>query len=119
VSVFPGTIDGLTEDGAQSWTQNSPGIADVPEYGDLFGRSLAVANFGGNLRRDLTIGVPGEAVGADVAAGVVQVLYGAPGGLDTAAAQTWSQDLPGIGGSSEPKDHLGCSLTGSPARTCT
>ena len=119
VSVFFGTVDGLTADGAQTWTQSSAGIADAPETGDLFGRAIFVANFGKSLRRDLAIGVPGEAVGPDADAGVLQVIYGSTGGLDSTGAQLWTQDLPGVGGSSEPGDHLGCSLVGSPSRTCT
>jgi hypothetical protein len=40
VVVLPGSARGLTTDGLQVWSQDSPGIADQREYDDGFGSSL-------------------------------------------------------------------------------
>jgi hypothetical protein len=41
VNVIYGSAAGLTDAGNQLWTQNSPGILDTVEEGDLFGAGLA------------------------------------------------------------------------------
>ena len=57
------------------WSQGSEGITGTPEAGDLFGYSLAAADFNGDGFTDLAVGVPFE----DQAAtndGAVNVIYG-------------------------------------------
>jgi FG-GAP repeat len=41
VTVFYGTADGLTRAGGRLLTQDSPGVPDTAERGDLFGDALA------------------------------------------------------------------------------
>ena len=61
----------------------------------------APSDFDGDGRADLAIGVPGEDVGSAQDAGMVNVLYGAAGGLSAAGDQAWSQDTAGVLGTSE------------------
>ena len=119
VAVFPGSADGLTGTGVRTWSQASAGVAGDPGSGDWFGRALQVAEFGRDPKADLAIGVPGEVVGGDGGAGAVQVLYGTPGGVVATGSQLLSQDTPGVAGTGEPGDRLGCSLTGTPSRRCS
>jgi FG-GAP repeat len=105
VHVIYGSVSGLTATGSQFWTQDSPGISGVAESsggnGDLFGRSLAAANFGNSAHADLAMGVPSEDIGDIGDAGGINVLYGSPTGLTAAGNQFSSQDTPGITGKSE------------------
>jgi hypothetical protein len=107
VHVLYGSGTGLAAAGSQLWSQNSPGIADVAELGDLFGLALAAGDFNGDTRADLAIGAPGE----NSFAGVVHVLYGSsPGGLTAAGSQLWSQNSPGIAGGAEQDDEFGAAM---------
>uniref|UniRef100_UPI00104187BD FG-GAP repeat protein n=1 Tax=Actinomadura roseirufa TaxID=2094049 RepID=UPI00104187BD len=60
--------------------QDEPGVGGTSERADAFGSALAAADFDGDGRDDLAVGVPGEdpAGSADEAEGAVQVL-GGPG----------------------------------------
>jgi FG-GAP repeat protein len=107
VHVLHGSTAGLTATGSQLWSQNSPGIADTAESGDLFGAALAAGAFNGDGRADLAVGVPGE----DNFVGVVHVLYGSQGGLTATGNQLWSQNSAGIAGTAEARDGFGISLT--------
>jgi hypothetical protein len=90
VNVLYGSSGGLTTGGSQLWTQDSTGIKDQCEdqgsstQGDLFGYSLAAANFGKAAQADLAIGAPGEDVGTAVHAGAVNVVFGTAAGLSAA-----------------------------------
>jgi disulfide bond formation protein DsbB len=111
VNVLYGSRIGLTEDRAQFWTQDSPGVLDIAEGGDAFGASLAGGDFNGDGRSDLAVGVPYEAVGAtSQGAGAVNVLYGSSTGLSATGNQFWTQDSPGIADSAERGDNFGWSL---------
>src|SRR5207247_2039833 len=48
VNVLYGSAAGLTDVGNQFWTQDSPGILDQAEGGDLFGRSVDGGDFNGD-----------------------------------------------------------------------
>jgi hypothetical protein len=43
VHVLPGSAAGLTATGSQLWSQDSPGVAGAPEFGDGFGSTLAAS----------------------------------------------------------------------------
>jgi hypothetical protein len=110
VNVIYGSVGGLSTVGDDVWSQGGQGVAGAPEAGDLFGSSLAAANFGNGRRADLAIGVPWE----DQAAtddGAVNVIYGAADGLTVSGNEVWSQGSQGITGTPEAGDRFGTSLT--------
>ncbi len=85
-------------------TQNTPGVPGGAEKDDHFGGVLSA--FG----KPLAIGDPDEDIGTATDAGSVTFVYdnSETGALTSAA--TFSQDTPGIPGSSEAGDHFGASL---------
>ena len=109
VNVIYGGPGGLSAAGNEVWSQGSEGITGTPEAGDLFGYSLAAADFNGDGFTDLAVGVPFE----DQAAtndGAVNVIYGGPGGLSAAGNEVWSQGGEGVAGAPEAGDQFGYSL---------
>jgi hypothetical protein len=113
VQVLYGGAGGLSTVGNQFWSQESPGIPDSAEGGDLFGSALASGDFDRDGFDDLAIGTPGESLGAAgelAGAGLVHILYGGAGGLSATDTQTWSQGSPGMQGDLEASDAFGASL---------
>jgi hypothetical protein len=110
VHVIYGSPLGLTADGNELFSQDTGGIFGTAEPGDQFGTSLAAGDFGGSANDDLVIGVPYEDfAGADE--GGVHVLYGGQDGLSGLRDAFFSQNTPGVPGTSESSDHFGLSLT--------
>lgn len=74
---------------AQRFSQDSPNVPGIAEEGDLFGSSLAAADFNGDGFDDLSIGVPQEGVlvapqqGQIFQAGYVNIIYGSRIGIQT------------------------------------
>jgi FG-GAP repeat len=113
VTVLYGSAAGLTVDRVQYWTQDSPGIKDRVEPGDLLGRSLYGADFNNDGYADLAIGVAYEDVGDVFDSGAVSVIYGSATGLAGPGNQFISQDTPGILDQAEPSERFGWSVTGA------
>jgi FG-GAP repeat protein len=111
IALYGSTTGGLTEIGAQRWTQASEGVPDARERFDAFGSSLAIADYGRSAKSDLVVGVPYERLD-DVpdSSGLVNVLYGRSTGLSGLHAQGWSQASPGVKGIIERYDLFGWSL---------
>ena len=68
------------------------------------------ADFNGDGKDDLAIGVTGEDVGSIINGGAVEVLYGSSSGLSATspiADQFWTQDSPNIYDASEDGDLFG------------
>jgi hypothetical protein len=109
VHVLYGSRTGLTSQGSQVWSQDSPGIAERSQSNDRFGASLAAADFDGDGRDDLAIGVAYETrrINRD---GAVHVLYGTRRGLSARGNQMWGQDSRGIAERAEERDQFGQSL---------
>jgi hypothetical protein len=81
VTVLFGSAGGLTTAGSQTVSQGGGGASGAAEGNDRFGSALASGILPGDSFHDLVVGVPGEAVGATVGAGAVNVLAGSGGGL--------------------------------------
>ena len=67
-------------------------------------------NFNGDNYADLAVGVPGESVNGQDAAGAVNVLYGSASGLVYQGDQIWHQDSPDVDGEAQAGDDLGTAL---------
>lgn len=107
VHVLCGAAGGLSATGSSFWTQDSYGIADTAEAGDHFGQSLAAADFNGDGRDDLAVGVPREDVGSVYDAGAVQILLGSVAGITAAGNQFWSQNSGSVADAAENFDYFG------------
>ncbi|MBO3739345.1 FG-GAP repeat protein [Actinoplanes flavus] len=106
VNVIYGSPVGLGRSGNQLLHQGH--LAGTAEAGDHFGSAVAAGDFNGDGRTDLAIGVPGEAVGNALGAGVVSVVYGSAAGLKTTDDQLWDQGT--LAGAVESGDHFGHAL---------
>jgi len=110
VNVIYGSLSGLGHIGNQIWHQNTHGIVGVSEANDRFGSALAAGDFDSDGFTDLAVGVPNESVGANLDAGMVNVIYGSATGLTFIGDEMWHQNTPGIRGVSEHGDNFGSAL---------
>jgi hypothetical protein len=103
VLVLYGSAAGL--DRSESWVQPGAG-GSAPESGDTFGRALTSGDYDGDGYDDLAVAAPGESSGPFYYNGVVNLLWGAPGGLVDVDAGRLAQDegalVPG-----SPRDYDG------------
>jgi hypothetical protein len=95
----------------QLWSQDSPGVQEHAEDGEVFGWDLAIGDMNADGYEDLGMGTFDEALDAPNV-GVVQVLYGSAEGLQANAPddQLWSQDSHGVEGRAQAGDFFGHSL---------
>ncbi len=107
-----GSPSGLSSTGAQFWTQDSPGVRDAAERGDMFGATLLAGAFLPGAEDDLGIAATWEDVpsGSSGYEGVVHVLPGAAEGLTGQGDQLWSQETPGVLERAEVFDSFGSSI---------
>ena len=112
VQVVYGSITGLSQNGNQLWTEDSPGVSgDGAEEADEMGLGeMAAADFGKDSHVDLAIPVFREDVGAVPDAGAVVVLYGGSGGLTAAGSQFWTQGANGLRDQPDAGDMFGVAL---------
>ncbi len=83
--------------------QNAPGVPGSAEAGDFYGRSIDTILVGTTSR--IAVGVPGEDVGSDRNAGMVQLFSSDTGDLDPGTGLT--QDTAGVGDSTQAGDIFG------------
>ncbi|MET7622334.1 VCBS repeat-containing protein [Streptomyces sp. NPDC005408] len=86
VAVLYGSRTGVSTVRKVVITQDSVGVPDAAEAGDLFGASTAFADLDKDGYSDLVVGVPDEDLGSAVDAGAVTVLWGGKNGLAAASA---------------------------------
>ncbi len=110
VNVLYGTSNGLSAAGDDLWSLASDGVPGATSAGDHFGWSLASGDFDGDLYTDLAIGIPDKNTSAGADVGKVTVVQGSSAGLTGAHAELWSQNSPGVKGSSEASDRFGASV---------
>ena len=110
VNVVFGSSSGLVSAGDQRFDQGSPGVAGNQESDDRFAEALASGDFNGDGIADLAVGVPGEDIGNKVDAGGVAVLFGSTSGLTSSTSDWYTQDSPGIAGTTETDDRFGEAL---------
>ncbi|MGW0362506.1 trypsin-like serine protease [Streptomyces sp. NPDC002990] len=101
--------------GTAEINQDLDWIPGAAEAGDWFGESLATVDYNEDGYTDLVVGTPAEDLGSTAAAGFVDVLYGASGGLGTGATKnTHLEQGQGTGSiaasASEAGDRMGHSL---------
>ena len=117
VHIIYSSGDGvLTSVGNQFITQDTADVVGDADFGDQFGKSLAVGDFNGDDYDDLAIGVPYEDFEGTPTisnAGVVNVIYGSSNGLDPDGVvdnQMWHQDRVDIIDNVEDGDWFGYAL---------
>ena len=88
-------------------TENSSGMQDSAEYGDVFGYGLAWGDFDGDCFDDLAIGAFGEDVNGDSNAGAIHVVYGSGVGISGAGSQFLHRDVSGVAGVSTQNAFFG------------
>jgi hypothetical protein len=86
--------------------QNAPGVPGSAERGDFYGRAIDTVRVGGTSR--IAVGAPGEDVGSDKNAGLVQLFSSDTEDIDPGTALT--QDTSGVGDSAQPGDTFGAAL---------
>jgi hypothetical protein len=95
-AVLYGSPVGLTAEGNQLWTQDSPGILDQAERNDWLGRTgVTGGDFNGDGFGDLAVGALQDSVGSVPRAGVVNVIYGSGDGLNADGNQEFDENTPG------------------------
>ncbi|MGW2224659.1 FG-GAP-like repeat-containing protein [Streptomyces formicae] len=115
VTVVPGTSTGLTSTGAKTVHQATSGVPGAAEAGDAMGWSVAAGDYNADGYPDVLTGAPGEDITrsgtAREDAGTSLLLKGSSSGLTGTGATAFSQDEPGVPGSTETGDRLGSSVT--------
>ncbi|ATL29990.1 hypothetical protein KY5_4972c [Streptomyces formicae] len=115
VTVVPGTSTGLTSTGAKTVHQATSGVPGAAEAGDAMGWSVAAGDYNADGYADVLTGAPGEDITrsgtAREDAGTSLLLKGSSSGLTGTGAKAFSQDEPGVPGSTETGDRLGSSAT--------
>jgi hypothetical protein len=112
VTALSAGAGGITASGAQTWTQDSPGVPGSEEAGDTFGAALAAVDTNQDGADDLVIGNPTKSIGSASQAGSVTVLFGSASGLTTTGAQYYTQSTPGLNNTNESGDRFGAALGG-------
>ncbi len=93
---------------AKRFAEGDSVVGGTVSGGDEWGSSVATADFNGDHLGDVVVGAPGKS-GDE---GIVSVIRGSSSSalLTATGRYTWSQDAPGVPGSSELNDEFGWSL---------
>jgi hypothetical protein len=105
-----GSAVGVVATGGAQFHQGMAAVRGTAGALDTFGQVVACGDFNGDGYDDVAVGVPGDAVGGNAAAGAVNVLYGSASGLSKDGDQRWHQDLVRIDETAEAFDFFGSAL---------
>lgn len=108
VTIIHGSATGLSGGSTSTIDQETAGVDDDAEIGDLLGFAIAAVDFEGDGASELAVGVPGEDLGGVTNAGLVHVFPGVPGfGIAPALGLLVHQDVAGVPGDVEEFDLFG------------
>ncbi|NUR00707.1 MAG: VCBS repeat-containing protein [Streptomyces sp.] len=108
ITVALGSASGLRPQSTwKTYSQNTDGVPGGKESVDEFGAAVAVGDINGDGYDDVAVGAPGEELGYDDGAGMVDVLYGSRSGLTGKGAQGFTQNTKGVPGAVETGDGFG------------
>jgi hypothetical protein len=109
VTVFEGSAAGVFQEKNETYDQAQSSMSGTADLDDLFGYSLASADFDEDGIDDLAVGAPGDHVNGLSYAGSVSILYGSTsGGLPQESVLLTQDDFPLTG--VEFDDYFGASL---------
>ncbi len=110
--VIYGSKRGLRANDDAFWHQDKPGTRDRTHVSDRFGQVLTAADFDGDGRDDLVVGIPSTDLGEGVHdnRGAVHLFRGSKRGLGATRDQYFSQRTNGVLGKAERNDHFGEAL---------
>jgi FG-GAP repeat len=106
VSVLYGSAAKLSTAGGQIFTQ----VGSGPEAGDYFGAPLTAGDFSHDGYADLAAAAVFEDAYGILDAGAVSVLYGTGTKLTSGGGQIFTEDTPGVPGTSAPNEYFGEAL---------
>lgn len=109
VQVLYGSPSGLTEAGADTFTQVSLGIG-AEGATDKFGFALDAGDMNRDGYDDLAVGAPGDNEAGAVDSGSVTAIFGSAAGLSAAGAKLLHQSSQGIVDSAAAAENLGYSV---------
>ncbi|MCL8014742.1 FG-GAP-like repeat-containing protein [Streptomyces sp. AS02] len=93
VAVLYGSASGLKTTSKQVISQNTAGVTDSAETGDLFGSAVSSEDLDQDGYDDLIVGVTGEdSVEGGAETGLVQVVWGGANGLSGGAALAYGHE---------------------------
>ena len=92
------------------FSQRTTGILDGAELVDYFGAALDSGDLNGDGFADVVVGIPGESIGEEAAAGAIQLIYGSATGVQAAGNRFYHQDSAGVADSAELADFFGAEL---------
>jgi len=101
-----GRSSGLSASGSRIIYQDTTGVPEKSEEGDLFGASLAVGDVTGNGRADVLVGIPGENKYDRINVGAFTLLKGSSVGLTGSGSQYFDQNTSGVPGTAEHNDQF-------------
>jgi hypothetical protein len=110
VNVLYGSAAGLTGSGSQLFTQNNVGTGNRAQPAELFGSALAAGDFDTDGFADLAVGAPHHDDFGVSHAGAVYVIRGSASGLTGSGGQLFTEDSPGVPGTTEIGDGFGSAL---------
>jgi len=110
--VIYGSREGLRSKDNEFWHQDRQGAFDRAHMSDRFGQVLTAADFDGDGRDDLAVGIPSTDLGGGVHQnrGAVHVFHGARDGLGAKGDRYLSQRTNGVLDKPERNDHFGGAL---------